>query len=84
MNILVYDKYTNIENNKIIKLNEIICNKCGENIKILIENYKIKLFGCKNGHEINNISFEEFENIQNINESKIICDKCIYNNKINT
>ena len=76
MNILVYDKNINIDKNNIIKLKEIICNKCGENIKILIENYKIKLFGCKNEHEINNISFEEFENNQNINESNIIFDKC--------
>ena len=47
MNILVYDKNINNEKNNIIKLKEIICNKCGENIKILIDNYKIKLFGCK-------------------------------------
>ena len=60
MNILVYDKNLNIDKNNIIKLKEIICNKCGENIKILIDNYKIKLYGCKNRHEINNISFEEF------------------------
>ena len=36
MNIIVYDKCVNIEKNNIIKLKEIICNKCGENIKILI------------------------------------------------
>ena len=63
MDILVYERNLNkVKNNK-IKINEIICNKCGENIRILIEDYKIKLFGCKNGHEINNISFVEFVNI---------------------
>ena len=51
MNILVYEKNINKEKKNILKLKEIICNKCGENIKILIENYKIKLFGCKNGHK---------------------------------
>ena len=70
MNILVYDKNTNIEKNNKIKLKEIICNKCGENIKILIDNYKIKLYGCKNKHEINNISFEEFEKNQIIDDQK--------------
>ena len=50
-------------------------------IRILIEDYKIKLFKCKNKHEINNLSFEEFEKIQNIEESNIKCDKCKINNK---
>ena len=84
MNILVYDKDINKEKNNIIKLKEIICNKCGENIKILIDNYKIKLYGCKNKHEINNISFEEFENNQIIDESKIECNICKIKNKGNT
>ena len=35
MNILVYDKYINNEKNNIIKLKEIICNKCGANINFL-------------------------------------------------
>jgi len=84
MYILVYERNLNkVKNNK-IKINEIICNKCGENIRILIEDYKIKLFGCKNGHEINNISFEEFVNIQNITESKIECYICKEKNKEKT
>ena len=76
MNIYAYERNTNKEKNNIIKLKEIICNKCGENIKILIDNYKIKLYGCKNNHEINNLSFEEFENNQIIDESKIECNIC--------
>ena len=46
------------------------------NDKKLIKDYSIKLFGCKNGDEINYLSFEEFEKSQNIDESKIICDEC--------
>ena len=84
MNILVYDKNVNKEKKSIIKSKEIICSKCGESIKILIKDYKIKLYGCKNGDEINNLSFEEFEKSQNIDESKIICDKCKEVNKGNT
>ena len=85
MNILVFNKQTlDKEKNNIIKFKEIICNKCGENIKILIDNYKIKLFGCKNGHEINNLTFEEFEKSQIIDESKIECNKCKSKNKGNT
>ena len=84
MNLLVYKRDINKEKNNIIKLNEIIYCKCGEKIRILIEDYKIKLFRCKNEHEINNISFEEFEKIENIDESKIKCDKCKMDNKGNT
>ena len=43
---------------------------------------KIKLYGCKNGHKIDNILFEEFYNTQKINEEKIICYNC-NNNKNN-
>ena len=52
MNILVYERNINKEKTNICKLKEIICSKCGENIRILIENYKVKLFGCKNMHHL--------------------------------
>ena len=84
INFLVYDKNVNIEKNSIKKSKEIICYKCGESIRLLIKDYKIKLFGCKNGDEINNLSFEEFNKSQNIDESTIICDKCKNINKGNT
>ena len=32
-----------------------------------IKNYKINLFGCKNGHNINNILFEDFQKTQEKN-----------------
>ena len=68
MNIFVYDKK---EQSK-----EIICPKCFENCRIKWNNYKINLFGCKNGHVINNILLEEFEETQIIDETKILCGNC--------
>ena len=41
------------------------------------------LFGCKNEHEIKNLSFKEFVWTQNKDKSKIKCDKCKINNKGN-
>ena len=64
MNILVNEK-------KIIKSKEIICPKCNESIKIYIEDYNIFL---NEWHEIDNILFDEFEQTQKIDISKIKCD----------
>ena len=69
---------------KIIKSNNIICPKCGEISLINIKDYLINIYGCKNGHIINNILFNKFESTQNINISKIICNECKENNKGNT
>jgi len=72
----------NINNNNIkIKSKNIICPKCGEDIRIKYNEYKIELYECKNGHNINNILLDEFEDTQYIDESKIICDECKDNNK---
>ena len=86
MNILVNEDIndTKEDDNTFIKSKNIICPKCGENIKIKIENYKITLYECKNKHEISDLSFDEFENTQKINLSKIICNECNLNNKYNT
>ena len=84
INILVYDKnstYIN-KNERIIKSKDIICPKCGEICRIKIKDYQIKLNECKNSHEYN-LLLNEFENTQNINESKIICNNC-NNNKSKT
>ena len=43
--------------------------------KYEIKDFKIKLYGCKNGHEIDNIKLDDFNNKQNIDISQIICDK---------
>ena len=71
----------NIKNKSLIKSNDIICPKCGEKAKINIKNYNIKIYGCKNNHIIDNILFENFENLQMIDISKIICGECKIKNK---
>ena len=65
----------------IIKSNYIICPQCGENIKYKINDYKIYLYECKNGHRMNNILLNEFEKTQIIDISKIKCEECKENNK---
>ena len=47
MNIIIYTD--------IIRLKNIICPECKENIRMNINEYKIDLYGCKNGHNIKNI-----------------------------
>ena len=47
---------------------------------ININDYKLKIFGCKNGHINNDILFDEFEKKQKIDVSKILCDECKKNN----
>ena len=56
INLLVeeYNKEEIKENNIISK--EIICPECKENIFININDYKIDLNRCKNGHQFYNIS----------------------------
>jgi len=83
INILVYEKYKTIINKKKLLLKEIICPICQENIFMKINDYQINLSKCKNGHN-NNILLKEFYNIQNIDNSKIICEICKTNNKNNT
>ena len=80
--VLSINSTINNDNNNIIKSKDIICPKCKEICKYNIKNHKIKLYGCKNGHIINNIKLNEFNNTQNIDISKIKCDKC-ENNKSN-
>ena len=60
MSILVYDINNNDENKSKIKSKNIICPKCNEDIKMNIKDYRINLIGCKNNHNIKNISFNEF------------------------
>ena len=81
MNVIVYEKNEPNEEIKIIKSKEIICPVCNENILINFNDYKINLINCKKGHNKTNISFGDFQNTQNINISKIICDICKDNNK---
>ena len=75
ISILVYNNKNN-ESGKEIISNEIICPECKENILINIKDFKINLYDCKNGHSIENILLNDFENFQKIDLSKIICNEC--------
>ena len=79
INLIVYKSEDKVNEKEII-LNEIICPECKENILINIKSYKINLYECKNGHKKENILLNEFENIQKIDISKIVCNKCYKNN----
>ena len=85
MSIIVF-KNENLdkeEENDIIKSKEIICPECRENIRMDIIDYQIKLHECKNGHKIENILLEKFEDTQKIDRVKIKCELCKDNNKSN-
>ena len=81
MNIIIFDNIEEIKEKEIIKSKYIICPECKENIRMNINEYKIDLFKCKNGHNIKNILLNEFEETQNINMTDIICNICKNNNK---
>lgn len=55
---------------------EIICPKCFEPCSYKIENYRIKLYGCKNNHITDDIKLKDFPNLQKMDISKISCDNC--------
>ena len=76
MRILVNDIERTTINERIVNSKEIICPICKESIKIRIKEYKINLYGCKNGHSNDNILLDEFESKQRINESEIKCGIC--------
>ena len=79
---IIVESINQIEiNEALIESNEIICPKCKEKAMININNYNIKIYGCKNNHIIDNILFENFENLQMIDISKILCEECKINNK---
>ena len=79
MNVLVYqykDNNNNNENKKLTKSKDIICPKCGESCLLKIKDYQISFYGCKNNDELNNILLDEYEKIQKLGQSKIICNNC--------
>ena len=79
MTILVYELRNSFMSNNSINIfntKEIICPKCLGSCRINFKDFKIKLFGCKNGHEINDILLPDFNNSQFIDESNIICEIC--------
>ena len=74
--ILVKDVNIKDKGEITIKSKNIICPICQEITKIDIESYNIFLFECKNGHKLDNILLNEFEDKQKINLSKIKCYIC--------
>ena len=72
------------ENKAIIKSKEIICPECHEPCRIKLENYKIKLYDCINGHVKENINLIDFNDTQKIDLSKIVCGLCKEVNKGNS
>ena len=78
MTVYVNDKGDNNEDEEIslIKSKYIICPQCKESSRILVDNYKLGLYNCKNGHKTDNISINDFEQTQNYDESKIECEIC--------
>ena len=81
MNVIVFENEIQKEKKNMIKSKNIICPECKENIKMDIIDYKVNLFECKNGHKIENILLDEFEETQKIDLYNIICDICKKNNK---
>ena len=72
MNVLVNQiNEDKIKKNEIIS-KDIICPFCEENIFINFDNFKIRLHGCKNNHDINDILLTKYEKSQKIDLSKII------------
>ena len=84
LSILVNDKNSVYNYNNLKKSKYILCPKCHESVRININDFKIKLFGCKNDHVTDNLSFPDLNNSMIIDESKIICDICKKVNKDKT
>ena len=72
-----------VENNNNI-LKDIICPICKENCLLCFSNFKINLYDCKNNHKTNSILLNKYENLQQIDMTKITCKICEKNNMSNT
>ena len=77
ISITIIDDILDIKKKEERKLKYIICPECKESIRMEINEYKINLSKCKNGHNIEDILLNEFEETQN---TEIICDICKQNN----
>ena len=78
------DNEFELDNKSIIKSPHVICPICKEHAIFEVNNHRIKIYNCKNGHITNDILLSELEKTQLIDESKIICNKCKVKNKSNT
>jgi len=81
--ILAYEQ-NDLPNNILIKSDYVICPKCKESAILEQKDYKLIIYGCQNGHITKNILINEFNKLQEIDYSKIICQKCNKNNRSNT
>jgi len=80
--ILVYDVQRETTDGAFLKQAEtIICPECKESISLTITDYKVSLFGCKNGHRKDNMLLSKFNETQIEDISKIFCGKCQKNKK---
>ena len=73
------DKIDVIEKSK-----DIICPECKEPCRIKLNDFKIKLYECCNGHINDGIKIDDFPKTQEINISLIVCEQCKIKNKGNT
>ena len=76
INVLVEEIKKEEKSSFLKKSKNIICPECAENARISLNEYKISLYECKNGHKKENIQLNEFKKTQYIDESAIICDNC--------
>ena len=79
--ILVYSENKQEIEPKIVQSQFIRCPECGEGILLGLEDYKINLSHCKNGHYKYGIFIDQFEITQNIDLTQIKCQICNNNNK---
>ena len=78
MSILVFDnekeKFNDDEDIPILKKSkQIICPQCTENCLLILDNYKITLNACDNGHNTEKLFIKDFNNSQKVDSSKIKC-----------
>ena len=80
--ILILVIELNNEEKERLKLSkDIICPSCKEISILNFKDYKICLNNCINKHVFSNILFEQFNDFQKIDESKILCNYCNINKK---
>ena len=82
--MMVNELYNDEENEIKLKQSKyIICPICTEICLINLNDYRIIFSNCRNGHRFTKIMLDEYFYFQKIDESKIICDKCLGEDKRN-
>ena len=83
MNILVVEAEPDIDSNTLKEIKHVVCPICKENCRLNIDNYKVKLFECINGHPSNTILLNEYDLTTKVEQSDIKCGICKENDKGN-